>query len=291
MLHDHVLHWLNHEKLEPRDILVVTPDLDTYAPCLETVFDAGVGDAGRDRGEAEERRQQVPCTIADRAVRRESGVSDAFLRMLELAGSRLGAAAVLDLLEAEPVRRKFGLSERDLERVASWVKQGGIRWGEDPRHRERLGLPGVPETTWRYGLDRWLLGYALPGLGGAARPVTLAGIGDGALVPCTDIEGEGAETLGRFVEFVERLFAGLRGLEAARPLAAWARDLTLLCEGCSTWRTIPERRVRCGMRSRRWEWPGWSRTRPGRWHWAPSGRPCGPGWKRAEVRRRFSAEG
>lgn len=231
VLHDHVLHWLNHEKLEPRDILVVTPDLDTYAPCLETVFDAGVGDAGRDRGEAEERRQRVPCTIADRAVRRESGVSDAFLRMLELAGSRLGAAAVLDLLEAEPVRRKFGLSERDLERVASWVKQGGIRWGEDPRHRERLGLPGVPETTWRYGLDRWLLGYALPGLGGAARPVTLAGIGDGALVPCTDIEGEGAETLGRFVEFVERLFAGLRGLEAARPLAAWARDLTLLCEG------------------------------------------------------------
>lgn len=204
VLHDQLLALFAADPaLTPRDILVTMPDVETYAPFIEAVF--GAPDAPEHR---------IPFSIADRSARSESSLADAFLRILDLAGSRFGAGRVLALLETESIQRRFGLEAGDLELIRSWIERTAIRWGIDAAHRADLGLPAFAENTWRAGLRRLLLGYALPG----DDHTLFAGI-----LPVREIEGGLALVLGRFVDFAEALFEKVRGFHDARPLGEWAR--------------------------------------------------------------------
>ena len=209
-LRDHLLRLFQEiPGLEPHDVVVMTPDVETYAPLVEAVFRPEGDDV-----------PAIPHNVADRNVVSGSALVDAFFRVLGLAGSRFGAARVVDLLETAAVARRFGLSEADLDRIRAWVRRAGIRWGLDAEHRRRLGLPAFPEHTWRAGLDRLLLGYALPGDGERLF---------GGVLPFDDVEGaEDAAALGRLVEFVGRLEGAVRLLEGKRPLSEWARELSAL---------------------------------------------------------------
>ncbi len=192
--------------LEPRDILVMTPDLGLYAPYVQAVFSLPPGD-----------RRHIPYRIADRRLPQDSPAAEAFFRLLDLAGGRLGAPEVFDLLEAPPVRTRFGLNEEDLERIADWIREAGIRWGRDTDHRASLELPDIPENTWRAGLDRMLLGYTL-----APREDDAPFLG---ILPFHGIEGGDSEVLSAFLGFTDTLFRTVRGLEVPRPLAEWSRFL------------------------------------------------------------------
>lgn len=209
VLHDQLLDLFDRMRdLTPRDVLVAMPDVESYAPFIEAVF-----------GSPESEAHAIPFTIADRSARAESSAADAFLRLLDLQGSRFGAATVLGLLESAVIRRRFDLGENDLETIRGWVARTGIRWGIDETHRTSLGLPGTRENTWRAGLDRLLLGYALPGDGRSLFE---------GILPVPEMEGPLALTLGRFVEFAEALFARIPPLAAPRALPQWEhtfRDL------------------------------------------------------------------
>ncbi len=203
VLYDHLLDWFERDpELAPRDILVMIPDIEQYAPYIQAVF-----------GSPEQEGFRIPFSVADRTARTQSHLVETFLALLRLADSRLGVSSVLALLESAPVRRKFGLDEDNLELVRHWVEEVRVRWGQDQQQRLDLGLPGWSENTWRHGLERLLLGYALAGDGGEL----FAGI-----LPCADIEGNAAEVLGRLAEFIDRLFAALGSLKPARPLPEWA---------------------------------------------------------------------
>ncbi len=202
VLHDQLLALFAADPtLAPRDILVTMPDVEAYAPFIEAVF-----------GAPEQPEWRIPFSIADRSTRAESSLTDAFLRVLDLTGSRFGAASVLGLLETESIQRRFGLTAGDLDLLRSWIERTGIRWGIDAEHRAELGLPPFSENTWRAGLRRLLLGYALPG----DDETLFAGV-----LPVREIEGGLAAVLGRFVEFAETLFATVRGFQDPRPLREW----------------------------------------------------------------------
>jgi exodeoxyribonuclease V gamma subunit len=192
--------------LEPRDIAVMAPDLGLYAPYVQAVFSLPPGDP-----------RHIPYRIADRRLPQDSPAAEAFFRLLDLAGSRHAAPEVFDFLEAPPVRDRFGLSEEDLERVSGWIRDAGVRWGRDADHRAHLELPDIPENTWRAGLDRILLGYAL-----AAREDDAPFL---AILPFPGIEGGDTEVLSAFLGFTDALFRTVRELENARPLAQWSRFL------------------------------------------------------------------
>jgi exodeoxyribonuclease V gamma subunit len=119
-------------------------------------------------------------------------------------------------LESAPVREKFGVEEADLELVRHWVEEVRIRWGQDQQQRAALGLPAWPENTWRHGLDRLLLGYAMAAHGEKLFRDVL---------PFDDIEGGAADVLGNFAEFLERLFDALKALETPRRLDEWVSTL------------------------------------------------------------------
>ena len=206
VLREQLLAMLHEEPgLEPRDIVVMTPDLETYAPLIEAVLGASSADQGH-----------VPFRIADRGLRAESSAVDAFLALLEAATGRMTASAVLDVLGREPVRARFEIDEAEVTTIQRWITDVNVRWGIDAEHRKSQGQPPFKETTWRFGLDRLFLGYAMPGDDRLLFRDTL---------PFDDIEGSGAELLGRFADFCEALFALQRRLAASSPIAGWHESL------------------------------------------------------------------
>lgn len=212
VLHDQLLDlFARHPKLEPRDILVALPDVAAYAPFIDAVF-----------GSPESDRVFIPYRIADRAARAESGLADAFLRILELAPSRFSAPAVLDLLETPAIHRHFGIAATDLPVVRDWLEAAAIRWGIDAEHRQRFGVPPVGQNTWRAGLQRLLLGYAL---GGEWDDQLFDGV-----LPVREVEGSLATVLGALAEFCERLFTLADELPRDRAPSAWAQLLRRVLE-------------------------------------------------------------
>ncbi|HZN24432.1 MAG TPA: exodeoxyribonuclease V subunit gamma [Burkholderiales bacterium] len=199
VLHDQLLALFSRSPdLQPSDVVVMTPDIEVYAPYIEAVF-----------ATAEPR---IPFNISDRASERESTLAATFMALLELVGSRYEANRVLAILDEEAVRRRFGLTESDVETVRTWVRDAQIRWGIDAAHRASFGLPATHEHTWRFGLERLLLGYALP-----AQKERLFG----AVLAYDEIEGSLGEVLGRFTSFVEAALALDTQFAGARPIARW----------------------------------------------------------------------
>jgi exodeoxyribonuclease V gamma subunit len=211
VLHDHLLDWFQRDPtLQPREVLVMTTDIEAYAPAIQAVFES-----------PETESQRIPFSLADRAARRESRVADTFLRILALPDTRLTAPEVLAPLETPAVLARFGLAESDLELLRRWVRETNIRWGRDAAHKAALGLPALAENTWRQGLDRLLLGYALPGNGEQLFE---------GLLPYSEVEGEAADTLGHFCEYCAALFEAVDALAQPRSLAGWQEFLTALLD-------------------------------------------------------------
>jgi exodeoxyribonuclease V gamma subunit len=211
VLHDRLLDMFeNDSDLLPKDILVMTPDIETYAPYIPAVFDTPTNAS-----------RKIPFSIADRSIRQESEIINTFQAILDLLGSRFTASQVFAILESTAVHRKFDIMETDLTLVRKWLTDTRIRWGINREDRGHLGLPALAENTWKAGLERLILGYALPG----QDENMFNGI-----LPYDHIEGSDASVLGRLLDFTEQLFTHVTSLGQPRSLNQWSKTLTELCE-------------------------------------------------------------
>lgn len=211
VLQDNLLYLLARDpRLQPRDILVMMPDIQAYAPLIKAVFSLPADDPRR-----------LPFAIADQGAVQESSLVRTFLGLLEIPQSRMEAPRILALLEEEALQRRFGMTRNDLETIHRWVRTTRIRWGVNRDYRERLGLPPLVENTWENGLERLLLGYALP----AAGDQTFHG-----LPPQDSLDGQEALLLGRFLEFCRRLFRAADDLSRKHDLENWADLLAGILE-------------------------------------------------------------
>src|SRR5690606_8574134 len=123
--------------LEPRDIIVMCPDIETFAPLISAAF--GLADAAPEQAHPGHR---LRVRLADRSLRQLNPLLNTLSTLFDLAGSRMEAAAVLDLIATEPVARKFGFSDDDLARISDLVTRSGVRWGLDPQHRAAFAMSG-----------------------------------------------------------------------------------------------------------------------------------------------------
>ncbi len=211
VLHDNLLQlFAGDHELQPRDILVMTPDIETYSAYIAAVFDG-----------SENPLLRIPYSIADRTVRSEGKLADAMIAILDLPGQRFTAPAVMAILSSTAVYSRFGLVEADLDQVKKWIEETAIRWGLDEHDREKAGLLPYREQSWLAGLERLLLGYAMP----EEDERLFAGI-----LPYDNIEGSGAAVLGRLVAFVRAIHKIVARLDEKRPLAAWGELLQSLFE-------------------------------------------------------------
>ena len=208
----------DHLHLEPRDVLVMTPDIEAFAPLISSVFDGGRDRELADGTYGSEGAPRIPYRIEDLTLRRTNPVADALLRTMELAQRRVEASSVLELLELDPVRRRFGLDADDLSRIQGWIMDSGVRWGLDADHRTREQQPHDDGNTWAFGLDRLALGVCL-----AAEDRLVGGV-----MPVADLEGGETALLGRFFDFINTLQRELGELgdkEIPRSVQQWADRL------------------------------------------------------------------
>ncbi|MBK8451877.1 MAG: exodeoxyribonuclease V subunit gamma [Thiofilum sp.] len=185
VLYDQILDAIEHDpSLAPSDIVVMTPDIDQYAPYIEAVF-----------GTVNDPKQRLPFSIADQSQRQLQSIITTCLQLLDLPDSRFEAERIFALLENEVVRTQARLDLDDIHQCRIWVSDTNIRWGVDAERRVKQGGADTFEHTWRYGLDRLLLGFAFP-------------CDDllGEVLPYPYIEGSQAQVLGRFLQWLEPLF-------------------------------------------------------------------------------------
>ncbi len=208
VLRDQLLElWEKEPDLGPADVVVMAPDIERYAPFASAVF--GAGDP------------PIPMNVADRRPTHGSPFLRSFFRLLDLKDSRFTVEDLLRILEDEEIAARFGLSGGDLPRLASWLRGAGIRWGLDETTHPVLAHLERAENTWKAGVERLLLGYALPSAGNEC----FAGRRGADLV-----EGKDAGPLGGFLDFLELCASWCSRLREARGLSAWGTEILELLE-------------------------------------------------------------
>ena len=217
VLRDVVLHLLEDDPtLEPRDVIVMCPDIETFAPLIQATFGSGRRtDEDDDEEEDRDPSQRPPdlrVRLADRSLRQTNPVLGVVSQLLALADQRATASQLLDLAGRDPVRRRFGFDDDDLSRMQEWVAGSGIRWGFDAQHREPFKLGALHANTWRRGLDRMLVGVAMSEEG--SRLVQ-------GVLPLDDVDSGAIDLAGRFAEFVDRTKAAADALTEPKPIAQW----------------------------------------------------------------------
>ncbi|MDI3314576.1 MAG: exodeoxyribonuclease V subunit gamma [Mycobacterium sp.] len=208
--------------LQPRDIVVMCPDIESYAPLIVAGF--GLGEVA---GEAHP-AHRLRVRLADRALTQTNPLLAVAAEVLAIAGTRATASQLLDLAQAAPVRARFGFTDDDLDTITDWVRASNIRWGFDRQHRQPYGLDHIVHNTWRFGIDRILTGVALS----ADSQAWL-----GSALPLDDVGSDKVELAGRLAEYVERLQCVVESLSGTKPLTKW---LEALSDGVAQLTTSPD---------------------------------------------------
>ncbi|MCP3719226.1 exodeoxyribonuclease V subunit gamma [Paraburkholderia sp. CNPSo 3281] len=213
ILHDRLLAaFAADPTLRARDVIVMVPDIEVYAPHIQAVF--GLLDGNDPRS--------IPFSVADRAQRAFDPLIGALEMLLALPYSRVTVSDVLDLLEVPAVRARFGIDAEDVPTLRNWIDGANIRWGLHAGQRASLGLPQADElsapNSWAFGLRRMLLGYAAGERAGAWRGIE----------PYSEIGGLDAALLGPLTRLVDALDHSWRTLREPATVEAWCERLRAL---------------------------------------------------------------
>lgn len=213
VLHDRLLAWFDaDDQLQPRDVMVMVPDMEAFAPHIQAVF--GRFTSGQTR--------HIPFSMADTTAR-QSPVVQALSQLLSLPISRISLADWLSLLEVDAVRKRFDMTEGDVDQIRVWLDLAGVRWGLDAKHRQAWGIaadvPGLDQNTWAFGLRRLLLGYAV-------------GSGDpwGDTLPQTGIRGLDAPLVSKLLEWIDAVSLTLQELSSDKNPTQWTDVMADLTE-------------------------------------------------------------
>lgn len=212
VLHDQLLRLLAQSSgeqaaLQPRDVVVMVPNIDTMAPAIRAVF----GQYGRHDA------RYIPFDITDLSARAKSSLVTALEWLLRLPQQRCRLSELRDLLDIPAVAARFGVAEDALPRLTQWMSGAGIRWGLNADQRADLGLDACgAQNTAMFGLQRMLLGYA-------NGNTCFAG-----MEPYPEIGGLEAELAGALASLLHRLEWWREQAHVSGTPAQWAERLRIL---------------------------------------------------------------
>jgi exodeoxyribonuclease V gamma subunit len=187
--------------LAPRDVLVMTPEVDAFAPLVAAVFgDGGATGVG------------LPWRLTDRSQQSDPGIAQGLLVLLRLGGERLTASSLEELLACAPLLTRHGIDPGEVGAITALLQEAGFRWGLDGRARG-----GDPSHSLGWAIDRLVLGLVLP-----ERP----GLAPGDTAPLA--MGTSLEHQSRWLALLLGLQRTLEQLETARSPARWVALLRSL---------------------------------------------------------------
>ena len=212
ILHDRLLAaFAADPTLTPRDIIVMVPDVNLYAPLVHAVFGRHAGDDPR----------RLPYSLADCRQQDFDPLLRALDLLLGLPDGRLTLSDMLALLDVPALRARFALGEGDVATLRLWLDSANVRWALHGEQRARLGLPvdrDAAPHTWLFGLRRLLLGYAI----GFDSPAWQDIAADG------EAGGLAANALGQLALLLDRLDAVWREFAVPAPAEVWCVRLRAL---------------------------------------------------------------
>jgi exodeoxyribonuclease V gamma subunit len=208
ILRDELLRLFEQDSsLCPEHVAVLVPDMSRYSPVIRAVFGTGLN--------------LIPFRLSDESERSLNATLDALQLAIDLVRGRFKARSVLDLLQTDPVREKFGIDASGFEQIVSYVTGSGVRWGLDAEHRRDYGLDHLQGNTWEFGRRRLLLGLA----SGEDEPSF------DSVVPYEGIVFSDGPLIGRFFDFLGILEVGHRELAGARTLSTYCDAVRRLALG------------------------------------------------------------
>lgn len=220
ILHDALLSLLANPPLgaplRPRDIIVMVPDIDRFAPAIRAIFGQYADSDAR----------HIPFDITDLSARGSSALLASLQWLLRIQNERCSLSELCALFEVPAIAARFGVEREALPRLSRWMQNAGIRWGLDADQRAGLGLGASGEiNTALFGLRRMLLGYAV----GSHR--SASGDPFDFIEPFDEVGGLEAELVGAVAGLVEALCEWIKASATPATPKDWAiRFRTLLAQ-------------------------------------------------------------
>jgi exodeoxyribonuclease V gamma subunit len=216
ILHDQLLARFEEAQqygnpLYPREVIVMVPDINTYAPHIRAVFGLIKPDDPR----------YIPFSLADQQQRGQNPMLVAVESLLNLPESRFTVSEFLGLLEVPALRARFDIDETATPKIHQWLEETGIRWGLNAAQRAHSVAmpPNLEANTWQFGMRRMLLGYAVG-----------AGEAFNSIEPYDEMGGLDAKWLGGLSWLLETLEKYAQILRDDKCTADWQQTLLALLE-------------------------------------------------------------
>lgn len=213
VLHDYLLHKLaSNKQLSARDIIVLCPAIEDYAPYVHSVF-AKPGETVTNK---------LTCSISDRNLLSTDPHVIAFMSLLALPDSRFSVSSVLTFLDNPDIANQFNLDEQSIELIAMWLNEAAVRWGLNAEHKQSVANieQASEQNSWEWGLQRLIVGIS-------SRDS--ADIIDGMLT-IPDVEGSNTLVLGNLLRFLLFLQRTKERLSQQHTLADWTGILDEFCK-------------------------------------------------------------
>jgi len=191
------------KSLKPRDVLVITPDINKYEPFIKAVF------------------RNAPVTLPNRVSGAAKNTGDSITASLELivnmSEEDLTSEKVAGLLEQNRIGKAYRVE--DTSYIRGVLNKAGIRFG-----RENSLHDDTHYVSWKYGLEKIILGYAM--LTEEAFVVSeeekeRLGKLDLTNYPYPDAEASASYDLLRLKAFVDDLQELFDAQQTPRTLAEW----------------------------------------------------------------------
>ncbi|MDR1432237.1 MAG: exodeoxyribonuclease V subunit gamma [Propionibacteriaceae bacterium] len=193
--------------LEPRDIAIITPDVERVAPLITANFGLGR------RGERIHPAHGFRVRLASRSIWQDNPLAKVLLRLLRLPDSRIGASEILDLCAEPAIARRFGFGPDELTRLGELVQRAEIRWGLNAAHRSRFGLD-IAQNTWIFGIQRLALSVAM-------SDHDLDCVGN--ISPIDDVDSSDIPLIGAIGELIRRLAIFTKTAQADADIQTWVQ--------------------------------------------------------------------
>ncbi len=147
LIRDYILQLFSNDKeLQPRDILIMTPQIDSYTPIITSVFN-----------NVDHNATQLPWVITDKSQEDKVGLIHFVLNLLEISSSRLTASIFENLLTNPALQTQQNISIDEVNEITKSLQSVGFTWGLDSLERF-----GEETHSLCWCLERFLLGLVLP---------------------------------------------------------------------------------------------------------------------------------
>lgn len=191
-------HTQADDPIMPREICVVSPDISSYAPYIQMVF----------------QQSRFAFVIEGIPLSSASVAVQGFLQLLKLPEERFALSSFEKILRSSSFMQKNGFASDEVFLLSKWLKSAQVR----------RGLTQNP-NSWEEGIDRLLYGLALiPDAEGIFETWS------NEIIPQSEIE-----LFSRFLELFSEMRSDLEQLQSHKSASEWLEFFLRVAEKYFQW--------------------------------------------------------